>query len=1847
MPDYSAGTASVRIRPNADHFIRELRAKLNAAKDPGYVVNVSADTGQATNDIRRFREVEQRKGMRVGVDVALGQAQADMVAFRARQQADGLTVKVDADVDRARRQLTSLRTEMGAMSALRLNLGAGAIAGIQPAVTGLAQLAAGLQQVAQAGIALPGAIAAAGASIGTLVLGLSGIKEAWDAASQASEESGRNQADQARAAAAASNNLRNSLVDEAEARKDVVRATKDARQALQDLRIEQRGGMIDESRAILEAQKAREDLARGNYSDVRDAMLRVAEADQRVLEVRNRNAQTADKVREANEKGIANSDQVVAANERLVRSQQQVADAQAQAADAAGKTGAAQQKYEQLMKNLAPAQREVVQTLLDLKPAFQSVRDAAAEPLLAGKAKEFRDFFTSIQPNLEAGVGGIARGLNQNISALFGSLGSEEGKGLIDRILGNTGEAQALLSNTIDPLVKGIGTLTAAGTDALPRMANGLTAVSERFRNFITQADQDGRLEKWINDGLDGLTNLGNSVLNIGKSFTAITGASGGGRSFTQWLADATGRLQTFLNSAEGQNQLRDYFAQGREMIAAVVPLLKELPGAFQAIAEGASSYIGTGVLPILTQLAKLMGDHPQLVQAAVAAYLGFKTIQPITQMMTGSFAAISNGLTGLGTGFAGTRDKAKAAMGDVDKSFKDAGKEGSGLKNFAKSTAMLGAVGGPLGILAATAIPALIGALGELDKKNRESAQVTKDLQTAQESLETTVDRVTGKLTAQSREALIKQAQGYDATDRPGGGIPGVSQGDALAAAVKLGIPADVYADALEGKPGAKQRVVDILTKNNLVPEFQANPALGNLTKDLSRETGGQLGQQDLINALLGDPAAVKRYTDIVTQARQKAQAAGGPTGIYDTFDLSKIAQSLSETGRASVLSGGALNFFNQALPGVGGPTQQANQAQYGEFRVKGGVPSPFAPGTLAQSSGSDYQIVVPGSMADQLRGAGIEFSTNSDGTLTAKVPLDAPYIERKYKQGSRGRTPGGRNQGFLAELHGQEWVHDAGTVDRYGPEVMNAMWRGQLDPDAVRGLLPKFKGGGPTDPDDPNYVGIATGQAPGGMLPGPTAPPPVAPNPLGGGLNNVVGHFMQGMQGPINNATNLFGMLGQQQGGGQQAGGTGIIPGLWGLGQIAGMDPSVQPLAQQAWQQQTVNWLMNDWLGGTVVSGLMSSVLPPVLDAVGLGGILNSPYLQAFKQGVDHFSGLMNPGNQTLPSASSNTGLGYDQLSAMYGLGPLAGLGALANSGAGADVAAQYMAQLKPGQTVSMASVKDWPRLYAPGVDGKAPIVPADLQAFVKSIGSGSLVANTRDTGDTLHQAGFAFDISGSPEDMKALAEAVRDNYSGQTLQLIYEGIRGNGELSAGARVGPEYYAESGNHADHVHWAIAPGLFGNGAVPGGFAPTAGATGYEDFLKQIYQQGGAYPGMPAGITGLKARAYQAYVQAGLPPSEWNAFDQLLTRESGWDPAAVNPSSGAFGLHQFLGHENDIYGQLGGYSSDPMAQLRAGFRYLQDRYGGSPAAALSFHDANNWYYNGGHTPGAPHQAIPAILHGDEFVHRSAAVQKYGVQFMQAINEGRIDPAQLPHFALGGSVRDVLAAARAVPQPTPPKPRFDPGPPIKSIEPRPAPRPAQPRPAAPTPQAPAPTPAPAPQPVPMAPPPQEQTTPAPRQAMPVLAPPPVAGPSGVDYTLPWVNQAIQSGASTLGNIAATAISMGAGAAGGVGGGMGGALAASMVQGLFQQGGKIVQGVANVISGAMIGSVPGSFMSTPEAYGRTQMSPPRELATAAARGGAPTINNWSVTGYSPRDVAQEIAVQESINQQSQLANHPDRI
>lgn len=78
--------------------------------------------------------------------------------------------------------------------------------------------------------------------------------------------------------------------------------------------------------------------------------------------------------------------------------------------------------------------------------------------------------------------------------------------------------------------------------------------------------------------------------------------------------------------------------------------------------------------------------------------------------------------------------------------------------------------------------------------------------------------------------------------------------------------------------------------------------------------------------------------------------------------------------------------------------------------------------------------------------------------------------------------------------------------------------------------------------------------------------------------------------------------------------------------------------------------------------------------------------------------------------------------------------------------------------------------------------------------------------------------------------------------------------------------------------------------------------------------------------------------------SQFNCLYALWNRESGWNPLAHNPSSGAHGIPQALpGSKMGL-----GWYSNVYVQIRWGLGYISARYG-TPCVADYFQQSHGWY----------------------------------------------------------------------------------------------------------------------------------------------------------------------------------------------------------------------------------------------------------------------------------------------------------
>lgn len=108
-----------------------------------------------------------------------------------------------------------------------------------------------------------------------------------------------------------------------------------------------------------------------------------------------------------------------------------------------------------------------------------------------------------------------------------------------------------------------------------------------------------------------------------------------------------------------------------------------------------------------------------------------------------------------------------------------------------------------------------------------------------------------------------------------------------------------------------------------------------------------------------------------------------------------------------------------------------------------------------------------------------------------------------------------------------------------------------------------------------------------------------------------------------------------------------------------------------------------------------------------------------------------------------------------------------------------------------------------------------------------------------------------------------------------------------------------------------------------------------------------ASQGSSVGATGnsLYDYARQQLAARGMgDDANWNSLYSLWQKESNWNPAAVNSSSGAFGIAQILPSAHPTANR----NMSPQEQIDWGINYIAGRYG-SPNAAWAHSQRKNWY----------------------------------------------------------------------------------------------------------------------------------------------------------------------------------------------------------------------------------------------------------------------------------------------------------
>jgi phage-related protein len=311
--------------------------------------------------------------------------------------------------------------------------------------------------------------------------------------------------------------------------------------------------------------------------------------------------------------------------------------------------------FAEALANLAPSAAATATAIRDLRPAFTGLRLDVQERLFAGLADTITGLAGSYLPVLRTGLGGIATELNTGARSFASFLTSSQSVADTSSIFADIRAAIAALAPAGNAFAAALRDITTVGASFLPGLAGDLADAAERFAAFIAQARATGQLADWIQTGITAVDQLVAILGNLGSIAASVFGAldsSGGG--FLAFLADATGRLADFLDSAEGAEILGAVaqFAAtaGRAISTVLGTALEELGPVLAELAPGLAVFV--------TQLGGALVAALQVAGPLLAQLAGFLSanatwLGPVV-IALGTLSAVAGplitGLTGLAT---------------------------------------------------------------------------------------------------------------------------------------------------------------------------------------------------------------------------------------------------------------------------------------------------------------------------------------------------------------------------------------------------------------------------------------------------------------------------------------------------------------------------------------------------------------------------------------------------------------------------------------------------------------------------------------------------------------------------------------------------------------------------------------------------------------------------------------------------------------------------------------------------------------------------------------------------------------------------------------------------------------------------------------------------------------------------------------------------------------------------------------------------------------------------------------------------------------------------------------------
>lgn len=267
-------------------------------------------------------------------------------------------------------------------------------------------------------------------------------------------------------------------------------------------------------------------------------------------------------------------------------------------------------KFNQATKDMAPSMKAAALALAQLNPQLKALKKGVQENFWGRFVADIKPLAQTYLPMLGSTMATIGAGFGVAAHEVAGFLMQTSTADAFFNAFDSIGQAVRNVTSGLAPLVRLFATLFTVGASFLPGLTQNFAGIANSLANMAQSAAATGKLQAFIQAGLDKVKALGAALADIVGIFrslgAAASGIAGGG------LFGAIGQLldmvNRFFQTLQGQQVLTNFFARLQAIGQLIIGLVGgALPGLLK-FSDGLLTALQS-LAPIAPVVGKAIGD--------------------------------------------------------------------------------------------------------------------------------------------------------------------------------------------------------------------------------------------------------------------------------------------------------------------------------------------------------------------------------------------------------------------------------------------------------------------------------------------------------------------------------------------------------------------------------------------------------------------------------------------------------------------------------------------------------------------------------------------------------------------------------------------------------------------------------------------------------------------------------------------------------------------------------------------------------------------------------------------------------------------------------------------------------------------------------------------------------------------------------------------------------------------------------------------------------------------------------------------------------------------------------------